>query len=249
MVPLQSDTTRLVQNGCSFLGLWSEDPNQHLKDFLKLMDSLDLDGRKTPQQYPNVPKHHGESLSEKGINYAEGRRLRKLGLDEAWATIKRVAQYKDEGWNDAFTSEEEVMDNNFEILRTTRAQTEKLPTTPSLLIRDAVTTTRYDPLHKGVTFRLGGVEREMPFLEFGWRVGLYSERESRDVATLSGLRNAETVNSTRLTHMFWPTISDAGYNVGNTKEKYSRNPRIKLAHRCITMTITGRKETTNHVNK
>ncbi|GJS49766.1 putative ribonuclease H-like domain-containing protein [Tanacetum coccineum] len=32
-----------MQNGCSFHGLRSEDPNQHLKDFLKLMDSLDLD--------------------------------------------------------------------------------------------------------------------------------------------------------------------------------------------------------------
>ncbi|GKC72720.1 hypothetical protein Tco_1118603 [Tanacetum coccineum] len=44
VVPLQSDTIRLVQNGCSFHGLRSEDPNQHLKDFLKLVDSLDLDG-------------------------------------------------------------------------------------------------------------------------------------------------------------------------------------------------------------
>ncbi|GJU83137.1 hypothetical protein Tco_1285502 [Tanacetum coccineum] len=44
MVPLRSDTIRLVQNGCSFHVLRSEDPNQHLKDFLKLMDSLDLDG-------------------------------------------------------------------------------------------------------------------------------------------------------------------------------------------------------------
>ncbi|GKC99444.1 zinc finger, CCHC-type containing protein [Tanacetum coccineum] len=43
VVPLQSDTIRLVQNGCSFYGLRSEDPNQHLKDFLKLVDSLDLD--------------------------------------------------------------------------------------------------------------------------------------------------------------------------------------------------------------
>ncbi|GJZ63666.1 MAK10-like protein [Tanacetum coccineum] len=42
VVPLRSDTIRLVQNGCSFHGLWSEDPNQHLKDFLKLVDSLDL---------------------------------------------------------------------------------------------------------------------------------------------------------------------------------------------------------------
>ncbi|GJV44641.1 MAK10-like protein [Tanacetum coccineum] len=44
MVPLRSNTIRLVQNGCSFYGLRSEDPNQHLKDFLKLVDSLDLDG-------------------------------------------------------------------------------------------------------------------------------------------------------------------------------------------------------------
>ncbi|GJW39631.1 zinc finger, CCHC-type containing protein [Tanacetum coccineum] len=40
----RSDTIRLVQNGCSFHNLRSEDPNQHLKDFLKLVDSLDLDG-------------------------------------------------------------------------------------------------------------------------------------------------------------------------------------------------------------
>ncbi|GJU61653.1 hypothetical protein Tco_1243488 [Tanacetum coccineum] len=44
VVPLRSDTIRLVQNGCSFYGLQSEDPNQHLKDFVKLVDLLDLDG-------------------------------------------------------------------------------------------------------------------------------------------------------------------------------------------------------------
>ncbi|GKD01438.1 hypothetical protein Tco_1171712 [Tanacetum coccineum] len=42
VVPLRSDTIRLVQNECSFRGLRSEDPNQHLKDLLKLVDSLDL---------------------------------------------------------------------------------------------------------------------------------------------------------------------------------------------------------------
>ncbi|GKC80553.1 hypothetical protein Tco_1131327 [Tanacetum coccineum] len=41
---LRSDTLRLVQNGCSFHGLRFEDPNQHLKDFLNLVDSLDFDG-------------------------------------------------------------------------------------------------------------------------------------------------------------------------------------------------------------
>ncbi|GJZ11733.1 MAK10-like protein [Tanacetum coccineum] len=43
VVPLLSDTIRLVQDECSFHRLRSEDPNQHLKDFLKLVDSLDLD--------------------------------------------------------------------------------------------------------------------------------------------------------------------------------------------------------------
>ncbi|GKE97537.1 MAK10-like protein [Tanacetum coccineum] len=41
--PFRSDTIRLVQNGCLFHGLRSEDPKQHLNDFLKLVDSLDLD--------------------------------------------------------------------------------------------------------------------------------------------------------------------------------------------------------------
>ncbi|GJR40514.1 MAK10-like protein [Tanacetum coccineum] len=44
VVPLRSDTIRLVPNGCSFHGLRSKDPNQHLKDFLNLVDLLDLDG-------------------------------------------------------------------------------------------------------------------------------------------------------------------------------------------------------------
>ncbi|GKD05367.1 zinc finger, CCHC-type containing protein [Tanacetum coccineum] len=43
VVPMLFDTIRLVQNRCSFYECWSEDPNQHLKDFLKVVDSLDLD--------------------------------------------------------------------------------------------------------------------------------------------------------------------------------------------------------------
>ncbi|GJW38166.1 hypothetical protein Tco_0064011, partial [Tanacetum coccineum] len=72
VVPLQSDTIRLVQNRCLFHGIRSEDPNQHLKDFLKLVDSLDLDGEK--RERTRLPKlrndilmfkqHHEESLSE-----------------------------------------------------------------------------------------------------------------------------------------------------------------------------------------
>ncbi|GKF18133.1 zinc finger, CCHC-type containing protein, partial [Tanacetum coccineum] len=42
VVPLRSDTIRLVQNGCLFHRLRFKDPNQHLINFLNLVDSLDL---------------------------------------------------------------------------------------------------------------------------------------------------------------------------------------------------------------
>ncbi|GJT48948.1 hypothetical protein Tco_0975105 [Tanacetum coccineum] len=81
VVPLRSDTIRLVQNGCSFHELWSEDPNQHLKDFLKLVDSLDLDGWdetkeffksvkaiSTPQGVPKTPDRRLLELEDQ-INF------------------------------------------------------------------------------------------------------------------------------------------------------------------------------------
>ncbi|GJV13947.1 zinc finger, CCHC-type containing protein [Tanacetum coccineum] len=86
VVPLRSDTIRLVQNGCSFHRLRPEYPNQHLKDFLKLVDTLDLDGsittwedlttcflaqffppRRTAKLRNDIlmfQQHQGESLSE-----------------------------------------------------------------------------------------------------------------------------------------------------------------------------------------
>ncbi|GJY24189.1 hypothetical protein Tco_0397847 [Tanacetum coccineum] len=42
VVPLQPNTVMLVQNECSFHGFRSEDPIQHLKDFLRIVDSIDL---------------------------------------------------------------------------------------------------------------------------------------------------------------------------------------------------------------
>nr|GFA97489.1 hypothetical protein [Tanacetum cinerariifolium] len=72
-------------------------------------------------------------------------------------------------------------------------------------------------------------------------------RESRVATILSDMRNVKTVNSSHFTPLFWPNIGDEGFNVGNIKAKSIRDRRIKLAHRCITMTIAGRKETTNCV--
>ncbi|GJV86653.1 hypothetical protein Tco_1530591 [Tanacetum coccineum] len=91
VLPLRSDTIRLVQNGCSFHELRSEDPNQHLKDFLKLVDSLDLDGEnkeRTPSVLEMlndvpVPKSTGNSMASKNIaliSHIEREELRRNGI-------------------------------------------------------------------------------------------------------------------------------------------------------------------------
>nr|GEU42957.1 integrase, catalytic region, zinc finger, CCHC-type, peptidase aspartic, catalytic [Tanacetum cinerariifolium] len=93
VVPLRSDTIWLVQNGCSFHRLRSEDPNQNLKDLLKLVDSLYLDGSITTwkdltsrflaQFFPPgrtikicndiqmFQQHHEESLSEAWTHFKD----------------------------------------------------------------------------------------------------------------------------------------------------------------------------------
>ncbi|GJY67327.1 hypothetical protein Tco_0469565 [Tanacetum coccineum] len=59
------DTIRLVQNKCAFHRLQSKDPNQYLKDFLKLMDSLDLNGanRERTSLRMGIGSLHAKNLS------------------------------------------------------------------------------------------------------------------------------------------------------------------------------------------
>nr|GEZ24605.1 MAK10-like protein [Tanacetum cinerariifolium] len=99
VVPLRSDTIRLVQNGCSFYGLRSKDPNQHLKDFLKLVDSPDLDvknrerTRMTAKLRNDIlmfQQHHRESLSEEWTRFKD--LLQKVpyhGID-LWLQVKKI---------------------------------------------------------------------------------------------------------------------------------------------------------------
>ncbi|GJT63565.1 hypothetical protein Tco_1015045 [Tanacetum coccineum] len=121
VVLLRSDTIRLVQNGCSFHGLRSEDPNQHLKDFLKLVDSLNLDvanrihlylggsyysfpcsihlpGRtaKLRNDILMFQQHQGESLSEAS---ADGK-LHDKNAEDSWALLEDLSLYENESWND-----------------------------------------------------------------------------------------------------------------------------------------------------
>ncbi|GJV13187.1 hypothetical protein Tco_1354728 [Tanacetum coccineum] len=305
------------------------------------------------------------------IDYAAGGRLRKLRPDKAWATIERLAQYEDEGWNDAFIPVEMslnyenpnikqllgIMEHKVDTLikdaislmgrsesifwmttnemyrppsepsrqeefehivmnfildqeervkqleeymkvivgdfmqlssEVTRGLKEKTMSKRQMSIQGQSSSAQevsieektsligsslpdktsinhsstpsvptpssglngeilfvYDPNHLGVRFRLGGEQKEISLWELGWRVSLYSERQSRENATLSGLRNGDTVKKSHLLMEFCPTIGDGGFNVGNTKVASIRDPRVKLAHRCITTTLAGRKETTH----
>ncbi|GJR72916.1 hypothetical protein Tco_0085281 [Tanacetum coccineum] len=79
-IPLRSNTIRLVQNGCSFHGLQSEDPNQHLKDFLKLVDSLDLDGEN--KERTHLPEWDLRKFSNIGAWVQVSRCMTWLNYDE-----------------------------------------------------------------------------------------------------------------------------------------------------------------------
>ncbi|GKE74090.1 hypothetical protein Tco_1536131 [Tanacetum coccineum] len=125
--PLRSDTIRLVQNGCAFYELMSEDPIQHLKDFLRIVDSIDLNDESLCNAWTRfkdllrkVPHHgldlwlqvqifydHVDYTTQMAIDYAAGERLRKLRPEEAWETIKDLAQYEEEEWNEQIFSEKE----------------------------------------------------------------------------------------------------------------------------------------------
>ncbi|GJY88179.1 MAK10-like protein [Tanacetum coccineum] len=95
----------------------SEDPNQHLKDFLKLVDSLNLDGSintwedlttcflaspgrtaKLRNDILMLQQHHGESLLEAWTHFKD--LLQKVphhGID-LW--LQDLALYDNESWND-----------------------------------------------------------------------------------------------------------------------------------------------------
>nr|GEV15168.1 zinc finger, CCHC-type [Tanacetum cinerariifolium] len=97
VVPLRFDTIRLVQNGCSFYRLRSEDPNQHLKDFLKLVDLLNLD-RRTAKLCNDIlmfQQHQGESLSEAWTRFKDVLwKVPHHGLD-LWLQVQIFYNYVD----------------------------------------------------------------------------------------------------------------------------------------------------------
>ncbi|GKC24256.1 hypothetical protein Tco_1026406 [Tanacetum coccineum] len=111
VVPFRSDTIRLVQKGCSFYGLRSKDPNQHLKDFLKLVDSLYLDGSITKWEDlttrflahffpPERTAKLRNDILIRTINQSTGGKLHDRNAKESWALLEDLALYNNESWND-----------------------------------------------------------------------------------------------------------------------------------------------------
>nr|GEX34909.1 zinc finger, CCHC-type [Tanacetum cinerariifolium] len=127
VVPFRSDTIWLVQNGCSFHGLWSEDPNQHLKDFLKLVDSLDLNGSITT--WEDLTRGEHGAYEDKGWNGPVI--LEEGNLDYENPNIEHllgVMEYKvDTLMKDALS----LMGGSKSIFRMTSSETYRLSPEPS----------------------------------------------------------------------------------------------------------------------
>nr|GEX34351.1 zinc finger, CCHC-type [Tanacetum cinerariifolium] len=79
----------------------------HFKDLLRKVPHHGLDLWLQIQIFYD----HVDDTTQKDINYAAGRRLRKLRPDEAWAAIERLASYEDEEWNDALIPDEKLESN------------------------------------------------------------------------------------------------------------------------------------------
>ncbi|GJY07302.1 hypothetical protein Tco_0374356, partial [Tanacetum coccineum] len=215
VVPLRFDTIQLVQNGCSFHGLQSEDPNQHLKDFLKLVDSLDLDGENRERTRMRLFQF---SLRDQASNWLEHL---PAGSITTWEGMSKRARNTR---GQASSSREETMEEKVLLSHSSTLSTP----IPSLDHNGLTFSKSTSPSSASLFANYLPCLSLMRLLVEGIRYG----------AILNGLRRAEMINSTHLTHLFWPSIGDDGFNEENTKAKSIRDPRIKLAHQCITMTIT-----------
>nr|GEW23361.1 zinc finger, CCHC-type [Tanacetum cinerariifolium] len=228
---------------------------------------------------------HVDDTTQKSIDYTTGERLKKLRSDEVWAAIKRLAQYEDEGWNDAFIPDEDaisLMGKSNSVFRLTTKEMYRPPSEPSRQeeFKHIVMNFIFDQEERirQLEDYMQVITKEfMKFsLEFARRLKNMIKENNNKPRKIEKIKKypdtkvlennakhnfleilekkmfptpAETANSAHLNHLFWPNSGDDGFNVGNAKAKSIMDLRIKLAHRCITMTITGRKETTNRVTE
>nr|GEV87204.1 hypothetical protein [Tanacetum cinerariifolium] len=282
-VPHRSDTIRTVKLRNDIL-MFQQHHRESLseacarfKDLLQKVPHRDLDLWLQVQIFYD----HVDCTTQMGIDYAASGRLRKLRPDEAWATIERLAQYEDEGWNDAFIPVEMSLNyENLDIEQLLGIMERKVDT----LMKDSISLMGRSEITMSKRQRSTREQSSLAQEEFLVRQNLdqaffnsistdpffgpqwgnlfpvnepaYQEfvreffasfefdaspcRQSRENATLSRLKNGNSVKEIRLLMEFWPTIGDGGFNVGNTKVRSIRDLRVKLAHRCIATTILSK---------
>ncbi|GJU95961.1 hypothetical protein Tco_1320717 [Tanacetum coccineum] len=221
VVTLRSDTIWLVQNGCSFHGLRSEDPNQHLKDFQKLVDSLDLDvanRERMRSDFMQLSLEAVEKLKEEiRLRENNSKRIQKITSVIDWSFLAN------HGLDRSFF--DSINTNNF-----SGPQWVNLFQINELVYRELVheffasiefesTVYRYEPEHLGVKFRL------------------------RDESSTIDCEGRAFVDGILVNN------EDDEFVVGGTSVKKVRDPRVKLAHHCIVTTISGRKESTQRITK
>ncbi|GKE88877.1 hypothetical protein Tco_1566352 [Tanacetum coccineum] len=79
----------------------TNDRNQHLKDFLKLVDSLDLDGENRERtRLFQIFYDHVTPVTRRTIDQSAGGKLRDRNAKESWALLEDIALYDNGSWND-----------------------------------------------------------------------------------------------------------------------------------------------------
>ncbi|GKA28721.1 hypothetical protein Tco_0714966 [Tanacetum coccineum] len=259
VVPLRSDTIRLMQNECLFHGLRSEDPNQHLKEFLKIVDSFDLNVenrertrlllfqlslRDQASNWLELPHHgldlwlqvqifydHVDCTTQMAINYAAGGKLKKL-RPEAWETIDEFVQYEEEWWDEPIFLEKGSLNHenaNMEQIL------ENMECQVDSLMKDAISLI-------GKSEDLYGLSSN----EIGNRPDMLAQGGENSMRIAQ--QNAKTVKQEHMILEFWSTIEDGVFSVKKMFAKRIQDPRIRLStHRCIATTISGRRDSTQRV--
>jgi hypothetical protein len=75
---------------------------------------------------------------------------------------------------------------------------------------------------------------------------LYSQHETLQREFLGRLMDAETIRNDLRSAMFWPTIGNGVYT-STTVASSIRDPRVRLTHRCISYSLSGRQSSTHRI--
>ncbi|GKA74303.1 zinc finger, CCHC-type containing protein [Tanacetum coccineum] len=265
VVPLRSDTIWLVQNGCSFHGLWSEDPNQHLKDFLKLGSIStweDLTTHFLAQFFPSgrTVKLQNDILM---LQQYQGKLKEEIMMEENKVKkIEKITRYPD-------TEDLEPL-NDYKFLETLMKK-ESFHTPKSAPASSLYTMSKRARNTRGQSSSSHEISLEERIRGFGiFDRGVHQMHHDTLATRLihSGNVNLFQINERvyrELVHDFLASIefestacriglyfedqSREDSTLRNTSVNKVRDPRIKLTHCCIPTTISSRRDSTQRITK